>query len=273
MRKQTHSGFTLVEVLVTMAVVGVLGAITIGAVGSVKESAHKASDVSSARQLAAAYMMYPQEHKGKLMPSVPSQIEQQMTVVHDHTGAPITVPAVANRYVFRLLPYTDSLDAMYPGQSQPYLKELMHEGSVYDISLHPSFGINNDFLGGDYTSPRHNPAEGSRVAITTMSQCINPAEQILFISTHFKGEPAPSPYVGHVHAYAPNAISRGRGWKGSYNEEIPSNLGNIHLRYNNQAVVAHLDGSVAMLGEEELSDMRRWSNQARDRNDPDFSPR
>lgn len=274
MNKQTkhYSGFTLVELLVTISVVAVLGALTVGAVSQVRDSAHKANDASAARQLAAAYLMYPQDHQGQLMPSQPSQRDQQLQVVHDHTGAPITVAAAANRYVFRLLPYTGSLDAMYPGQSQPHLQEMREEGNVYDISLYPSFGLNSDYVGGNYEGGRYSVERNPRVAITRMAQCINPSEQILFVSTHSAGVSDTVPYTGHFRASAPNALKSAYSWKGSYNEEIPANLGNIHLRHNGQAVVAHLDGSVAMLSEHELEDMRRWSNEARDENKPNFSP-
>jgi len=270
--KEQQSGFSLVEVLVTMAVVGLLGAVTVTAVGTVREGAHKASDVASARQLAAAYMMYPQDNRGKLMPAKPSQVQQQMDVVYDIYGDPITVPAVANRYVFRLLPYTDSVDLMYPGPSQAHYQEILERGNVYDLSLFPSFGINHEYLGGDYTHPRYNPDNGSRVALTHVAQCINPSEQIVFISTFYtgSGRSDAAPYIGQVNAYAPKGL---RSTWSSYDEEYSSNTGNVHLRYNGEAVVAHLDGSVAMLGEEELKDMRRWSNQARDTNNPNLKPR
>lgn len=273
MTQQPRSGFSLVELLVTISVVGILGAITVGAVGTVRENAQQANDVSAARQLAAAYLMYPQEHRGKLMPSVPSQRDQQLKLVYDNYGNPITNAGIIKRYVYHLLPYMGSLDAAYPGQSQWHLQELLEDGDAYKISLYPSFGINADYVGGNYEGGRYAVDKNPAVAITTLSQCINPSEQILFVSALSAGVSDAAPYTGYFRVDAPNAIERGGGWSGSYNPGIPKNLGNIHLRYNEQAVVAHLDGSVAMLDEEQLSDMRRWSNEARDYNDENYNPR
>ncbi|GHB94837.1 type II secretion system protein [Cerasicoccus arenae] len=264
-----HFGFTLIEVLVSVSIIGVLSAITVAAVGTVRESAYRSSDIAAARQLAAAYLLYPQDHNGKLLPSVPSDDDRQMTTVMDHRGNPIYQGAISDRYVFRLLPYSGGIDLFFPGRSQEHLAEI-RDNDLYKISMYPSFGLNSSFVGGDYsTDGRHSVGKNPHYAITMMSQCIQPSDQIVFVSalsTPAQAE-TEAPYAGKFYVYGPNE------WSGSYKEDTPKNMGNIHLRYANQAVVAHLDGSVALLNSEELKDMRRWSNQARDRNDPNFKPR
>ena len=48
-------------------------------------------------------------------------------------------------------------------------------------------------------------------------------------------------------------------------------MGNVSLEYGGGAMVANLDGSVTVLEEEDLRDMRRWSNQAALYRDKDFN--
>lgn len=51
----------------------------------------------------------------------------------------------------------------------------------------------------------------------------------------------------------------------------PGSMGNVSLEYGGGAMVANLDGSVTILDEEDLRDMRRWSNQAALYGDKDFN--
>ncbi|WP_309400290.1 prepilin-type N-terminal cleavage/methylation domain-containing protein [Cerasicoccus maritimus] len=262
-----HRAFTLVEILVTVGVVGVLSAVTVAAVGKVKESAYKAGDVTAARQLVSAYLMYPQEHKGQLLPSNPDPEDRQKVIIYDHNGNPVSRGVDYDRYVFRLLPYVDGIDAFYPGRSQVLLDAIRDD--PYDVALFPSFGLNVEFMGGDYDeySPKY-VGYDPNYKLTTLSKSINPSQQIVFASSfqHSAEYEDVVDYVGLVNVDAPHK------WSSSYNEEIPGNFGNVHLRYNQQAIVANLDGSVELLGEEELRDMRRWSNVAQDRGNANYKP-
>lgn len=274
MKHTTKKGFTLVEVLVTISVIGVLGAITVAAVGSAKDSAYKATDVAAARQLVTAYLTYPQDHGGKLMPAIPSEQDVQYQAVYDHQGNPILNQTAASRYVFRLLPYVDGMGAFYPGRSVEHLDELIADNDVYGISISPAFGLNEDFVGGNFARGRYNQ-ETFPVAVTTLAQSFNPSEQIVFVSSLYAmGDDAATdaPFTGFYRVAAPNGLKN--SWTGStYNEDSPATLGNIHLRHNGLATVAHLDGSVALLTVEELKDMRRWSYQAQRENNENFSAR
>jgi hypothetical protein len=46
----------------------------------------------------------------------------------------------------------------------------------------------------------------------------------------------------------------------------------MRLSYGEKAVTAQLDGSVSLLGFEELRDMRRWANGAAIANNPNWTP-
>lgn len=71
MRPNAHTaeGFTLVELLTVIAIIGVLAAILIPVVGKVRENAQRASDLANIRSIGQAALVYAQKHNGNLPPT------------------------------------------------------------------------------------------------------------------------------------------------------------------------------------------------------------
>lgn len=61
-RNQTASAFTLVELLIVIAIIGVLVALTMPAVNAARESARRTQCMNNAKQLAAAYIAHEATH-------------------------------------------------------------------------------------------------------------------------------------------------------------------------------------------------------------------
>src|SRR5262245_14428884 len=69
--KVRRRGFTLVELLVVLAIIGLLLAIVLPAVQAAREAAHRLSCANNLKQLAAAALLY-EDAQGSLPPSAVS---------------------------------------------------------------------------------------------------------------------------------------------------------------------------------------------------------
>ncbi len=273
-----RSGFTLVEILTGIAILGLLSGILIAGVDRARTAAETSAASSSARTLIQAYLMSPLENRGRYMPG------------YGDTGRDLELPGgrplassreEAKRYPWRIAPLLDgTLESLYVGDNRGYYDKIARN-SPYQASLHPSFGINSVFVGGHYdgrmTSPDYRPGGRSRGRSTYPRDfwVLRPGDaekttNLIVFASSLYSPPADYPDPVGFHRVLPPKSPGNPSW-GDYNREIPANMGFVSLEYADQAVVAHLDGSVATLGEEELRDMRRWSNQAAKYDDPDFA--
>ena len=64
--RQARSGFTLLELLVVIAVIGLLAALLLPVLGRAKASAKATQCMNNHRQIVLAWSMYSDEHNGRL---------------------------------------------------------------------------------------------------------------------------------------------------------------------------------------------------------------
>lgn len=141
--------------------------------------------------------------------------------------------------------------------------------------------MNSVFVGGHRDGRKHDPGytPGGRSGngstypadfwVLRPGDARDPSNLIVFASSRYSPPINFPESVGFFRINAPNSPAS-PAW-GGYHPDIPASLGFVSLEYGGKAVAAHLDGNVRLFDEEELRDMRRWSNQAAIYNDPDFS--
>lgn len=244
-------GFTMVELLCALAVIAMLAALVVGAVGAAQKSGMKASEITAGKTLMMGYHLYATENGGSLLPGYVSNPGE----VQGAHGEPLSGQP-ASRYPWRLAPY---LNYNYKAAFLATKQKIANPSELtYMVSLVPSLGINGVYVGGDESSPMNpfNPRAAARYGdfcVLRLNQAVKPSQLIVFASAVYSD------------------VRMGGKQQGYFRVEYPDR--NVDFRYNNKAVVACLDGHVELLTREEMRDMRRWSNLHAQSDDPNFAGR
>jgi prepilin-type N-terminal cleavage/methylation domain-containing protein/prepilin-type processing-associated H-X9-DG protein len=266
-RKSIHlvsHGITLLELLSAIAIIGVLAGVALPVIESVNARGRLAREISAGRNLIAAYHLYSTDHDGQLMEGYAESASAM-----DDKGKPVPNPANC-RYPWRIAPYLNyRLSGTLLVNKQAQILE--RTDYVYTASFVPTFGINATFVGGNWRSGIiPTPAAIERFGefcVTRRAQAVQPSQLIVFTSSRIQD--GSNQQEGHHLIEAPNLTSR--RWSRQYSEsEPPSAWGYVHPRYNGRAVAAMMDGHVELLDTTQLQDMRRWSNQAAEADDPNW---
>ncbi len=259
-------GFTLVELMVTVAIVTILSAVGAATFVSIRERADIATEINGARQLMTAFHTYAADHNDQVLPGYKSD-----PAARNLNGRPLHHPMDA-RYPWRLAPYAPKLEGIFVYNGNESM--LNDENRDYLVSVHPNLGMNTVFVGGHYgsgsplrPSPRLVESLG-KYYVSRMPEVHDAASLLVFASARHDGGA-----VGNFEVRPPNLLAP--QWSGgSFDPESPaSDFGFVDFRWKGKAVAAMLAGNVEVLGPDELRDMRRWSNQAARLNEPDFTVR
>ena len=262
--KTVIKGFTLIELLVVIAIIGILVTVVSSLASRVYGIAKTASETSALRTLLTGYATHTTENKGVLLPGYPDLSD---STVYAPNGEELFGPA-KERYPWRIAPYLDdAMNALYVNDQLEKLKEIGLT-ETYQISLYPSFGLNSEWLGGDYRSTSDPILEdfGYRLAAKSMGDVKKPTQQIVFASAK-----APGPnnsnqgYFELKSSHLP--LGTGNTWRWHTINSEPSNVettdsadhGNLSCRHSGEVLSGHLDGSIESLSLKELADMRRWT--------------
>lgn len=271
-RSAAFGGFTMIELLVVIVVVGVLAGTLLPALARARRSAFKTRELSAAQQLMAAYTLYSDDNRGTLMPGYapawmvsanPAPGQPQIEVFDDNSQAVHGVRA--QRYPWRIAPYLNyDMAGLYKDDN--VLRRYRERSDFqYIISLSPSLGLNADFVGG-----KAEPGFGfNRAAnemwgnfyVTRSDQARRPERLIVFASSRGV-DPDGGPAVeGFYEVDSPYLLDR-RWAVNDQAADAPESLGFVSPRYENKAVVSCFDGHSETFAPADLDDMTRWSNQA-----------
>ncbi|MHC5002914.1 MAG: type II secretion system protein [Planctomycetota bacterium] len=208
------TGFTILELLVSLALIALLISLVVVSFRGVRASANRTESLNALRNMMRGYVTYHTDHRGNLMPGfvdedvlnaldLDAELEDGSSV--DQCGAGGRCDA--SSYVWRLASYLDDawktvyvdykskalfsvLENRYrDGQYGPASDEA---GDGLQIASIPAFGLNSIFLGGDNvhgdnaTLARNpfDPADPNDViAATRMNQVKNPPRITVFGTT------------------------------------------------------------------------------------------
>ncbi len=263
-RRFKSAGFTLVELLVVITILGLLAGISSGAYQKAMSKASMASEINAGKNLIQAYQIATTENGGRFLPAYDASAKD----VKNANGKPIVMSVVRARYPFRLAPYfnyqLEGTVLVNRNESQ-IVKMMGSSGSMYDygLSVFPAMGINRYLVGG-YV--------GSGGTVQYPSECIQSQGQadkavIVFASA---GDPEVDGFEYVVSPQGPAGQWSSAKWK---KDSDPGEYGHVAARYNGKAVCAFLDGSVRVLSIDELRDMRLWSRNAALENNPNYQPK
>jgi prepilin-type N-terminal cleavage/methylation domain-containing protein len=263
LRISLRRGFTLLELLVVIAVIGVLSSLLLPALARGKQKARHINELNAAKQLILGWQLYADEHEDAVLLGYSS-------VDVDNTGLP---SPIRDRYPWRLAPQLGgSFRAIYVNESRRFLDEaerMSHDAYVYRASLYPSLGYNSVFIGGD--EQKFNPqlaagTYGLNWLVSRTSQIRQPSELIAFASARSRTDGTRDEF-GYYVIHPP--YLKNRQWDDGFSPASePSKFGYVHPRWSGRAVAAMTDGHAETLNQAELQDMRRWCNIA---NRPDWT--
>ena len=259
-----RSGFTLVEMLVVMAVLGLLAGVSMGAYQKAMARASMGTETSAAKNLIQAYQLATTENGGRFLLSK----DPTATGVLNANGQVISMAEIRSRYPFRLAPYFNYRmeGTVLVNRNEAQIIKLMGpSGFMYDygLSVFPALGINRYLVGGSI-SP-NGVVQYSEECVQSLAQ----ADQSVIVFAS-----AGNPDVdGYEYVTAP--LGPGGQWSSAKwsKDADAGNYGHVDGRFGGKAVCAFLDGSVRALSMDELREMRLWSRKAALENNPNYQPK
>ncbi len=290
----TRRGFTLLELLIVVAVIALLVGTIFPAMRMVRASGGLARELSIARQLMVGYQSYAYDNRSMLLPGYynPNNFSFQVDgplPAYNEAGTRLDGGA-AYRYPWRIAPYLDyNLDALY---LDPVLKTRLSSDqdidSTYLLSVYPALGINGVFVGGDserggFLADDPNLPAGVPDAFLNfyarrLSDVKLPPQLIVFASARINTEnlavDGAAVTEGFHKLTAPNTPTLDP-WSKHYIEDCTQDcasetFGNVSLRHPGlSAAAGFFDGHTGTLTyggsegiENNIRDMRHWAPQA-----------
>ena len=214
-------GFTLVELLVVVAIIALLIGILVPAVGKARSAAESAVCGSNIRQLALANLMYADEHRDRFVPGAAKIVPDNLRRWHgarDDTSEPFD-PKRGPLWV-----YLETDDVKQCPSFEDELKGFQSGGETE--AGNGGYGYNDAYVGTDAWGDFFSDLGAKRTWFE------DPGSTVMFTDASFCQDQPSAHLIAYSFAEPPDS---------KWAENDPS----IHFRHNDRTNVAWLDGHVA----------------------------
>ncbi len=244
-----------------------------------------AQELAAGRTLITAYLSYAAENNNRLMPAF-DQRPNNVWFEPDKkelsgSGA---LSQMVYRYPYRLAPYFGyKMDGVILSKANSSKVQDVRatqgaDMAYYETSAMPMFGINETFVGGKIVKlpTRMQPGEFGEYgydplsATETIGNTLGGRRIIVFASA---GSGTGSNAMGgYFRVDSPTTASQ--TWLNSHwaANSDPATFGRVDARFEGRALCVFLDGSVESLTIDQLKDMRFWSKNAAEQDNPNYAP-
>lgn len=279
-RNMRREGFTLIEVLVSILIIGVLSSLVFCVTNGAMKKVHLVEDMAASRRLIQAYLSAATDNNGILPKGRYADGEAPDIIMPN--GAPLstlTQKVVLTRYPWHLGRYLGwDVESTYltwvnrkefkNGIAQlSGMPTMASSQYYYMISICPAFGQNAYGVGGYENSV-------DSEAATRLSGVPSPSKLIAFVSSKDDSMNGysfvePPSTVKMTLRFDGSTTSDAKEWSHeAYQSKRASSFGFIALNHQSKAIAVFLDGHTALLGLDELRDSRLWSRVAQEKDDP-----
>ncbi len=277
---RSRGAFTLLELLVVVAIIGVLISILLPALSHARKCAIVTGELSAARSFIAAHRMYSGDYRGTVLPGYPSSSMVRRGDVSARNFAGDSLSGLpAQRYPWRLMPYLgNELGVFYRDASK--IEDLFQPGAEFDyaVSAAPRMGLNQAFVGGsgeqhagtgyafvDSERVRRGVEQsfGKRWYVRREADVGNASKLIVFASSYGTDPINGTQLDGSFHVQPPSFTDRIWSLDSPNESSRPAETGFVAFRFLGKSVASMFDGHAETLSWEEMQDMRRWAPRAK----------
>ena len=292
MNLEVRRGFTIVEIIVVIAIIGILVAVLIPALTGARMRAKKIAELNLISHVGKAWTMYIGDHQDKLLQgyiSIDVQAHQELAWAFPDESlvppAPLYssyMPNDAGPWTFRLLDYLDydwRSILFYRDTDEWTSGELREHAEI--VANEPAFGYNGYYIGGWWLMDNHTQrpthlfrsvvlTDGERTSVvSTMGSHIRkPDNQLIFCSTFFAHQGS------HYHLEddksgsffaSPSVVARVKKWTPLPGKQIEASFDSYAPlgRFTGMPAICFADGSVESIEIETLLDQQMWIPKAR----------
>ena len=268
------AGFSLVELLVVVAIIGILVAIVVPVAMGARRSAARMREASAMRSTIVAWISYATDERGFVLPGYrsgfPARDENGNPIPPDTYGGDVEI---SKRWPWRLAPWLDQdFRRIYCGENAATFERLQSGDPtqfMYFTSLYPSFGLNSAWVGGDEqrfpvdeTLPNGALNPFAKWCVLRLSAAKRPGRTMAFVSSRTNATADGTLNEGYFRVDGPWLANATPTWAAEYDPESPAGFGSVSARFGGEALFATIDGGVDFAPVEQLRDMRRWCDGA-----------